>query len=328
MNHLVVFAISCGAGEFCLRSVHDEKIAKAIILSPKFSAYSMASSYRELEQRTKLDFASAIKLLDCLPVFINGDPHQRIRKAMARQLSRTKDCQFSSCSDTIESLFKLAFRRNASLDLVEDFSRPLWRAISASIVAFDDDIVELAEQIPDLFSPLLSIRERLRINEKIEVLLRAHRDDEDEQLILLCLISLGARPFVGTLSLSLYEIFKANPRSRMCDLTWPEMFPSSSVRFVDRICTSQTAISDSEFEADDRVRCFTQSKDYSSEANRKALFGYGAHTCLGKSISEKAWGLVVKTFSRSDLRAECVGIAMSPHDVPFLMPSHAKIALT
>jgi hypothetical protein len=325
---LLFSQISAALGGFCLKSVRDEEIARAIILSPNFSAYSMASSYRELAQRTKLDFASAIKLLDCLPVFINGDSHQRIRKAMARQLSRTKDCQFSSCSDTIENLFKFAFRRNASLDLVEDFSRPLWRAISSSIVAFNEDIVELADEIPDLFSPLLSIRERLRINERIEVLLKAHPEDEDEQLILLCLISLGARPFVGTLSLSLYEIFQANPKSRMCDLTWPEMFPSSSVRFVDRICTSQTAISDSEYHVDDRVRCVTQSKDYSSEANRKALFGYGAHTCLGKSISEKAWGLVVRTLSRSDLRAECVSITMSPHDVPFFMPSHAEIALT
>jgi hypothetical protein len=311
-----------------LKSVHDEKIAKAIILSPNFDAYSMASSYRELAQRTKFDFASAIKLLDCLPVFINGDRHQRVRRAMAKQLSQTKDCLFSSSSDTIERLFELAFRRNAKVDLVEDFSRPLWHAISASIVAFDQDIVELAEQIPDLFSPLLSIRERLRINERIEVLLKAHPEDEDEQLILLCLIALGARPFVGTLSLSLYETFQAPPGSRMCDLTWPEMFPSSAVRFVDRICTSQTAISDTEYHVDDRVRCVTQSKDYSSEANRKALFGYGAHTCLGKSISEKAWGLVVRTFSRSELRAECVGITMSPHDVPFFMPSHAEIVLT
>ena len=311
-----------------MKSVRDEKIAKAIILSPNFSAYSMASGYRELAQRTKLDFAAAIKLLDCLPVFMNGDSHQRIRKAMAKQLSRTKDCQFSFSSETIESLFKLAFRRNAQLDLVNDFSRPLWRAISASISAFNEDFLELADEIPDLFSPLLSIRERLRINKRIEGFLKAHREDEQQQLILLCLISLGARPFTGTLSLSLYEIFEANPRSRMCDLRWPEMFPSSSLRFVDRICTKQTAISDSEFHADDRVRCFTQSKDYSSEANRKALFGFGAHTCLGKSISEKAWGLVVKTLSQSDLRAECVSITMSPHDVPFLMPSHAKIALT
>ena len=102
-------------------------------------------------------------------------------------------------------------------------------------------------QIPDLFSPLLSIRERLRINKRIEGFLKAHREDEQQQLILLCLISLGARPFAGTLSLSLYEIFEANPRSRMCDLTWPEMFPSSSLRFVDRICTKQTAISAQNF---------------------------------------------------------------------------------
>jgi hypothetical protein len=267
-------------------------------------------------------------LLDYLPVFIDGEFHQKIRKAMAKQISRTKNGQLAASREKLESLFKHTFRRNARFELVEDFSLPLWRAISASIVPLGHNALDVANEIPGLFSPALSIRERIKINGKIRDYFGAHADDEEDQLILLCLVSLGARPFVGTLSLSLYEIFEANPQARMNEFAWPEMYPSSSLRYVDRICAKQSGISHAEFLAGERVRCFTQSKGYSIEENRRALFGFGAHTCLGKSISENVWGLVVETFSRSDLRAKCLSIAMSPYDDPFQMPSQIQIELT
>lgn len=311
-----------------MRFIRDASTAKAIIASPDFETYSMAERYRELELRTKLDFSAAIKLLDYLPVFIDGEFHQKIRKAMAKQISRTKDCQLAASREKLENLFKHGFRRNTRVELVKDFSLPLWRAISLSIAPLGRNALDLADEIPGLFSPALSIRERIKINDKIRDYLGAHADDEEDQLILLCLVSLGARPFVGTLSLSLYKIFEANPQSRMNELVWPEMYPSSSLRYVDRVCVKQTGISHAEFRVGERVRCFTHSEGYSIEENRRALFGFGAHTCLGKSISEKVWSLVVETLSQSDLRVECLDIVMSPHDDPFLMPSQINIELT
>lgn len=311
-----------------MKSVQDAAIAKAIILSPDFGTYSMANRYRELAERTKLDFSSAIRLLDWLPVFIDGDVHQRIRKAMAKQISKTKVCQFAASREMLAILFERVFRQNTQLELVGDFSQPLWRAISASIVPPHNEALDLVDEIPALFSPVLSIRERIRISDKIGDYLSAHPEEVDDRLILLCLAALGARPFVGTLSLSLYEIFKSNPKARMCDIAWPQLYPSSSLRYVDRICGREREVAKSEFLPGERVRCFTQSADYSNEENMHALFGFGAHTCLGKSISEKVWGLLVETFSRSDLRAEPLAITMSPHNDPFLMPAQIHIALT
>ncbi|MBY0561626.1 hypothetical protein [Hyphomicrobium sp.] len=311
-----------------MKSVQDAAIAKAIILSPDFNTYSMASRYRELAVRTKLDFSSAIRLLECLPVFIDGDVHQRIRKAMAKQISKTKDCQLTASREQLTILFERVFRKNTQLELVGEFSQPLWRSISASIVPPNGETLDLVDEIPALFSPILSIRERARISDRIRDYLSAHPEEGDDRLILLCLASLGARPFVGTLSLSLYEVFRENPKARMCDLAWPQLYPSSSLRFVDRICGKEADVAKSEFRPGERVRCFTQSADYSDEDNARALFGYGAHTCLGKSISEKVWGLVVETFSRSDLKAEPLTITMSPHNDPFLMPAQIQIGLT
>ena len=113
----------------------------------------------------------------------------------------------------------------------------------------------------------------------------------------------------------------------MCDLAWPKIFPSSSLRYVDRICEKPSAAGDAEFIRGDRVRCFTQSRNYSHDVNQRSLFGFGGHTCLGKSISEKVWGLVVERFSQSDIRVQCINMTMSPHNDPFLMPSEAWISL-
>ena len=288
----------------------------------------MADRYRDLAERTKLDFSPAIRLLDCLPVFMDGEVHQRVRKAMAKQISKTKDCQLAASREQLAILFERVFRRNTQIELVEQFSKPLWRAISASVVEPNSETLDLVDEIPTLFSPILSLRERIRISDRIGAYLGADPEEGDDRLILLGLAALGARPFVGTLSLSLYEVFKENPKARMCDLAWPQLYPSSSLRYVDRICGKEAEVDKSAFHPGERVRCFTQSADYSDEENTHALFGYGAHTCLGKSISEKVWGLVVETFSRSDLRAEPLTITMCPHNDPFLMPTQIHIALT
>ncbi len=309
--------------------IKDPQIAKAIILSPEFETYSMADRYRELSRRAEIDFSAVIKFLEWLPVFIDGEDHQRIRKVMGKQISRTKENQNAAIQQSLDNLFYRCFRPAAQIDLVADFAQPLWRSISASIAPRDERTLDLVDEIPALFSPILSIRERAKINEKIGAFLQNNSgaEDEDESLILLCLASLGARPFVGSLSLSLYEVFRSNPNLPMRELSWPETFPSSSLTFVDRMCQATADYSGLKVEKGERVRCITQSPSYSVDENRRALFGFGAHTCLGKSVSERAWSLVVDRLSKSDLRAECVSIEMSPHDDPFKMPVTIEIRL-
>ena len=306
----------------------DARKAKEIILSQDFRTYSMADRYRQLESRTNYDFSAVIRLLEHLPVFIDGESHQIIRKAMARQISRTQKCQFSLSEEILEQLLRTLLHPDRDMDLVVGFAQPLWRAISSSIVPRSELVLSLVDEIPGLFSPLLSIRKRKDICTKIEDFLNLHNNDQEDELILLCLASLGTRPFAGTLSLSLYEIFLRNPEKRFCDIQWPAIFPSSSLRYVDRICLRQTRISDLVFDVGERVRCFTQSEGYTLEENTSSLFGFGLHTCLGKSISERVWKLIIEKFSKIEIRATCKNIIMSPHNDPFMMAAHAYVRLS
>jgi hypothetical protein len=143
----------------------------------------------------------------------------------------------------------------------------------------------------------------------------------------LCLTVLGARPFVGAMSLSLYDVFANNPSIRMCDIAWPSSFPSSSLRYVDRIAQADVAVATEHFSAGERIRCVTQSANYASDDNRKMLFGTGKHTCIGKLTSEKMWAHVVRRFAEHDFRVECTGLTMDQQNDPFAMPATATILL-
>jgi cytochrome P450 len=311
-----------------IRFIEDAQAAKSVILSPEFTTYSMADRYRALSDRTGLDFSAAIKLLDHLPVFIDGEKHQSIRKVMAKRISETNGRQLAACEEALGVLRSALFRSGAKIELVEAFCQPLWRAISSAIVPRDEGMLELVDAIPSLFSPHLSIRERAKINAKIAAFVEVHCAQSEDNLLLLCLASLGARPFVGTLGLSIWETFQAHPGAKMREMTWAPSYTSSSLTFVDRIFSAPSAQCPFPFEEGERVRCFTQSRLYSADDNGAALFGFGAHTCLGKSISKKVWALVVAALSQLDLRVDCQSIEMSPHDDPFQMPASMTIALT
>lgn len=311
-----------------IRFIEDAQTAKSVILSAEFTTYSMADRYRELSDRAKLDFSAAIKLLDHFPVFIDGEKHQKIRKVMAKWISETNSRQLAASQKTLVTLCSTLFRTGAEIDLVTDFCQPLWRSISSAIVPHDESMLELVDAIPSLFSPHLSIRERAKINAKIAIFLETHCTQPDDNLLLLCLASLGARPFVGTMGLSILDAFQAHPGAKMSEMAWAPLFTSSSLTFVDRIFSTPSERCPHLFERGDRVRCLTQSKSYTAEENRMALFGFGAHTCLGKSISKKVWELVVTAFSQLDLRVDCQSIEMNPHNDPFQMPASIKVALT
>ncbi|MFA5957009.1 hypothetical protein [Hyphomicrobium sp.] len=310
-----------------IKFIENAPEAKAIILSSEFATYSMSDRYRELSQRTNIDFSAAIKLLDHLPVFIDGNNHQKIRKLMAKQVSRTKDVQFAASIEALSMLSQKLLRAGSEVDLIAEFCQPLWRSISSAIVPPNKDMLELIDAVPTLFSPFLSIRERAKINALIAAFLDAYCVYSDDDLIHVCLASLGARPFVGSLGLSLWTVFQSNQGAKLSEISWPRMFPSSSLTYVDRIFARPERCSHT-FEMGDRIRCFTQSKAYTVEENRSALFGFGAHTCLGKSISEKVWVQVVAELSRFHLRVDCRSIAMNPYTDPFQMPGTITIRLT
>jgi hypothetical protein len=305
----------------------DPVAMSSVVGSEHFEPYSMADRYREIARRTGLNFDAVVQLMEFIPVFIDGERHRKTRRMMARGLAASKNLQEETATRKLKSLFEKLFVPPNEFDLLSQFARPLWREISASIVARSDDTLDLIDEIPSLFYPTLSIRERIKTNEKLASFIDADPLNIDERLAYICLAVLGARPFVGSLVLSVYQIVAQNAGKRSNEIEWPDIFPVSSLNFVDRICKHDTRIGDHEFDTGNRVRCYVQDATYSTEQNRASLFGLGAHTCLGKGIAEFSWRLLVHAFARLDAVLKPLGIEISAHSEPFVMPSTARIGV-
>src|SRR5215813_9642751 len=129
-----------------MRVADDCELSQQIIRSPDFKNYSMADRYRELEQRANVDFSPAIRLLEILPVFMNGSSHQTVRRRMARQISSTMPQQLASGRKEVEDRLARLLFRGSRFDLVEEFARPVWQAVSGSIVPRNDATVELVDR--------------------------------------------------------------------------------------------------------------------------------------------------------------------------------------
>ena len=67
--------------------------ARGIISSSEFQTFDMSQKYRNLSERTELNFDAVIALMDRLPIFLNGENHKKNRKEMAKVYSASRPKQ-------------------------------------------------------------------------------------------------------------------------------------------------------------------------------------------------------------------------------------------
>ncbi len=107
--------------------------AKEIIMSKEFHSYNMADKYREMQSRSGIDFSASIRLIETLPIFMDGEAHRINRKKMALLIASTKSEQEKEARNTIDKLLQKFFTNRCELDLVSDFARPLWHSVAVKI---------------------------------------------------------------------------------------------------------------------------------------------------------------------------------------------------
>jgi hypothetical protein len=214
-----------------------------------------------------------------------------------------------------------------SLDLMDDFARPLFRAMTRVAItarALPDSALDLIDDIPWLFSPYTPLKQRLEINARLAELIGQHGE---AILADLGAMALGARPLTGSLAGSLHAVVAAHPGERLGAMPWPAQLSFGPVTYVDRICQEGASLAGDNFAAGERLRCEIQSADWTPEQRQATMFGAGAHLCLGRPISELVWIRVVELFAAQDLRATAGPITMKQGSDPFELPAHCPITL-
>lgn len=307
-----------------LKHIYAAEAVRDILKSDGFPAYPMIEVYESIQSKTGLDFNASLRLLRCLPLFLAGQRHQHVRKGMAVRLASVQAAQRSAVKREVKAIAAI-FVPGAEIDLIGGVALPLWRATSQCILPREGDLATLIENITTLFYPTLSLRKRLQINDGIQRFIDRYGDEAGEELIMLSMAALGARPFVGSFALSLYDIAVNAGARPLSQIDWPAALPSSSLRFVDRTVAHDTTRHGQNFKAGDRLRCHTHESIYQGHSNVEALFGYGAHVCLGRTISEFCWRTLGESLGQLNVTLLPVTCRMDTHTEPFTMPVVATV---
>ena len=297
---------------------------KDILASRAFHPYRMADQYEQLQQTSGIDFSSCIRVLKLLPVFLDGTPHKSIRKQMALRMQATKADQEAAVIAQLDVLLARHFGQSGEIDLVDDFATPLWRSLSRSILQRDDALLNVVDDIPLLFFASLSLNKRKQINSAITACIDKYGD---EIIIDMALASLGVKPFVGSLALSFYDAIEKNCGRLLGTYTLGEKFGKSSLNFVDRIASQSIDVGGKTYAKGQRVRCVTQSSQYSDTENTGLLYGAGNHICLGKAIAQFALTYLNNACKQYPCVITPVSVHMLSDQEPFAMPKHLRVAI-
>jgi cytochrome P450 len=310
-----------------MRIITDHHLARAVISSDGFSAYSLADSYRALGQHLGHDFGPVISLFDRLPTFLDGEAHREARRALAHSMSRNKAEQVDAARNFLTTFGATKLQPGSCFDLLEDLAQPLYRAISSAgspSAWLATEGFDLVEDLALLFSPATSLKKRFGINRRLADFTSRHGTTASHELGLLML---GIRPLTGSLALSLYDVLAQHPDAPLSAMVWPARLAHSALSYVDRICERPTIINEEHFEPGEHIRCVIQSPDWSAEQRQAVMFGAGAHACLGRPLSDLVWTMSAACFAAHD-----PGVAVEPlrmrHDSdPFDLPARTMVTI-
>src|SRR3954447_1041396 len=153
-----------------MRVISDYELSRTIVASRSFGAWQMADGYREMSARLGHDFAPVIALLERLPTFMDGEPHSAMRQTMARIFGAVRQPQLAAAREVLAEFGGNRLHPGSTFDLMDDLSRPLFRAMTRVAVAARDlaeETADLIDQLPLLFSPVTAMKKRLEINARL-----------------------------------------------------------------------------------------------------------------------------------------------------------------
>ena len=304
--------------------------AREVVKSPQFLAYPMADTYRSLGKHLGLDFSPTVELMEYLPVFLSGARHKDVRRKVAETFSTSRNAQEANVIERMKIIKRDLLSADSKIDVSRRISLTLYTAIQDAVLEELKDQApdtKLISKLPDLFDPKMSVKRRIEINSELGYFLNIECPrGKEHALAALATLVLGIRPLAHSLSLSIFKLAEQYQGARLSDITYPNSYPDSSLRFIDRIIDTKSEGQMPGQPIGARVRCVTFDERYSKAENALCLYGLGAHTCLGKPISSLIWNKLTDTLGTIDRRIYPDTLVLEKRE-PFLIAKECFVVL-
>jgi len=312
--------------------VLDPKDVAALLRMPVLrpGTAGVAAAHKEIERRYGLSFEALDSVFPHIPLCAHGEAHREPRRRMATMLARCRSEIVEGVDRCLDDVVA-RLEPGGEIELMNEVVGPLVRVVLGGLAGVSLREEDVQESVSIVFDRMIGTRKRQRIEQALRTLAERLRSSPDwdktgeEEAAVLALFILGNDALAGTLGESLYQLFRTNAGSRMCDIAYPEIPNETGIPYVERVAEAAFAHDGRHFEAGTRLRVYLLPFAYAEEADRSDVFGVGAHTCLGKPLTIDVWRRLTARLAGLPLHVEVVDYEMRTDDYLFNVPARIMI---
>ncbi|WP_010140904.1 hypothetical protein [Oceanicola sp. S124] len=271
----------------------DPEAIRAALRAPEIEVIDFRSVYATLSERFSIDFRPTVQVLDHVALGLNGQPHHEVRRRQTLYLKSVTEAALAAYGDSLAAQLA-AHADSGSFCLARDLAFPAVDAMFGVLSGFRLDD-RGGTSFSSIFDRRLGLNRRKAINEGIARLIAGTEDPVALEGVLtrISLSVVGADSLYGSLTQSLRQVLDSHPGRPLARIDWPAEIPATAVPYVDRIARQTVTIAGTRIAAGERVRLYVEALKSGPDGPSAGLFGIGAHVCLGKHLSIKAWQMMV-----------------------------------
>lgn len=277
-------------------NVHDFRDIATILGTADFAPLSCSDGHRTIGDHFALDVSEILSVSKHIPLCLRGDAHLAARRRIAEIISgsarQTRDVVEHDIPAMIHKLLT-----PGQHDVMQEFVTPLVNNLIGKTIGVP---LKLGEDtlVSHLFSHNIGISKRRRMNAELRDLRQAISAEipslnqvEVGDRLALCI--LGSDAMRGTVACSLHAILQTGTTSPD-EPTLTATYSKTGVPFIDREALAPAKIEGQDYPAGtvlrSRLEAFEQADD---PKTRQRFFGFGAHTCLGRTLALQVWKQIV-----------------------------------
>ena len=286
-----------------------------LLRDPRAVILSIDDMIGAVEQNYAVEFPQVRFAARHLPLFLEDEPHAERRRSFSKYLAARLTTLEARLPELVGRHLR-PLQNRGSIEIVSEVIGPLVREITAIFVdrplAGEIEALELL----DLFALNKSLARfkdlERRVGQAIECLGTAEEDDERRGNRFTALV-MGLETLKAMLIEGLRSAFAQEAHANDRPAILPAYPIETGVPISYRRAAADFAIAGREFARGDLFRLQLQTLGYvSRQADRKWIFGAGAHSCVGKQASLRIWAELKRIFDAMLIRGRISSYELAP----------------
>lgn len=269
----------------------DPELVVAFLRDERLVVTDIVEPIRKREIRFKRQFPNVLYAAQGIPLLMEGTVHREIRRNLAELVIEGRSRVVAALPMLMERHVKPLAGRS-EVEWVSACLAPLVGDLFCRLCNTPEAMPYPVLTITRLFDRFASLTALTEADRQIDELRQSLARDapQADPAMTIALFVVGRDSLLGTLASSLYSIFRRNLDRRFADIEFPDYPPETGVAVSERLAAEAVPVGSQTIAAGDRLRLYYQPiSGAESTVNKHALFGTGAHSCLGRQVSLDAW---------------------------------------